>query len=271
LALAPLYPALPDGPVRALVRDQIRSGALTGFGDADPTGQNNRLPQMTATSTDDGSAYLLHGEKLYTANGSVADLLGVSAATDGQVCVCFLDTTSTGFSVESTIEFIGSKGLPSGALRGHATSSQAQRRPSPAERLRPDPADGFCHQQAGKSFAYVQLNKIVNDLARKATWAQLNKNGVTQIVKAFYERLASQLTKQKLGQAVPVVGIMIGAGLNARLLSNLTSDAQHLYRKRFLREKHSLKTVDVTVTTKGGDLDLVDDTVHIAEIVEEDR
>lgn len=124
-------------------------------------------------------------------------------------------------------------------------------------------------QHTGKSFAYVQLNKIVNDLARKATWAQLNKNSVTQIVRAFYERFASQLTKQKLGQAVPVVGIVIGAGLNARLLSNLTSDAEHLYRERFLREKYSLKTVDVTVTMKGGDLDLVDDTVHIVEIAEE--
>lgn len=127
-------------------------------------------------------------------------------------------------------------------------------------------------QQAGKSFAYVQLNKIVNDLARRATWAQLNKNAVTQIVKAFYERFATQLTRKKLGQAVPVLGIVIGAGLNARLLSNLTSDAEHLYRERFLREKFGLEPIAVTVTTKGGDADPVndvDDVVHIAEIVDE--
>ncbi len=125
-------------------------------------------------------------------------------------------------------------------------------------------------QQTGKSIAYIQLNKIVNDLARRATWAQLNKNGVTRIVKAFYERFAMRLTKQKLGQAVPVVGVAIGAGLNARLLSNLTSDAEHLYRERFLREKHNLKTVDFTVTTNSADHDVVDDTVHIAEIVEQE-
>ncbi|MEU4446502.1 EcsC family protein [Actinosynnema sp. NPDC050801] len=125
-------------------------------------------------------------------------------------------------------------------------------------------------QQTGKSIAYIQLNKIVNDLARRATWAQLNKNGVTRIVKAFYERFAMRLTKQKLGQAVPVFGIAIGAGLNARLLSNLTSDAEHLYRERFLREKHNLKTVDVTATTKSADRDLVDDTVHIAELIEQE-
>ncbi|MEU7524250.1 EcsC family protein [Saccharothrix sp. NPDC042600] len=125
-------------------------------------------------------------------------------------------------------------------------------------------------QQTGKSFAYVQLNKLVNDLARRATWAQLNKNGVTRVVRAFYERFALRLTKQKLGQAVPVVGIVIGAGLNARLLSNLTSDAEHLYRERFLREKHGLETVEVAVAAEAADLDEGDDAIHIAEIVEEE-
>ena len=124
-------------------------------------------------------------------------------------------------------------------------------------------------QQTSKSIAYVQLNKLVNDLARRATWEQLNKNGVTRIVKAFYERFAMRLTKQKLGQAVPVLGIAIGAGLNARLLHNLTEDAENLYRERFLREKHNLGTVDVAVTTESAELDLGDDTVIIAEIVEE--
>jgi hypothetical protein len=69
---------------------------------------------------------------------------------------------------------------------------------------------------------------------------------------------------------VPVVGIVIGAGLNARLLSNLVSDAELLDRERFLREKYSLETVDVTVTAAGGDIDPADDTVHIAEIVGEE-
>ncbi|MFJ1763127.1 EcsC family protein [Amycolatopsis sp. NPDC088138] len=124
-------------------------------------------------------------------------------------------------------------------------------------------------QQSSKSIAYVQLNKLVNDLARRATWDQLNKNGVTQIVKAFYQRSATELTKKKLAQAVPVLGIAIGAGLNARMLHNLTEDAEHLYRERFLRDKHHLETVDVTVSKKAADLDPGDDTILIAEIVEE--
>ena len=52
------------------------------------------------------------------------------------------------------------------------------------------------------------------------------------------------MTRQKLGQAVPVIDIAIDAGLNARLLSTLISDAENLYRGRFLREKQNLTAVD---------------------------
>lgn len=110
-----LYPALPEGPLRDWVRDRIAGGALSGFGDTDHAGQNNRLPKMTATRS--GDSYVLDGDKLYTANGPVADLLAVSVTVDGGIGVCFVDTASPGFSVESTVDFIGSGGLPSGALR----------------------------------------------------------------------------------------------------------------------------------------------------------
>ncbi|QQQ79336.1 acyl-CoA/acyl-ACP dehydrogenase [Saccharothrix sp. 6-C] len=109
-----LHPALPEGPLRDMVRDRIKGGALSGFGDTDQAGQNNRLPAMTATL--DGEHYVLRGEKLYTGNGPVADLLAVSATIDGGIGVCFVDTASEGFSVESVVEFVGSNGLPNGAL-----------------------------------------------------------------------------------------------------------------------------------------------------------
>lgn len=117
LGVGALYPVLPDGPLRDRVRDLIRAGALCGFGDTDAAGQNNRLPRMTATRAEDGSAFVLHGEKLFTGNGPVADLLAVSAVVDGRICVCVLDPSAAGFSVESRIDFLGSKGFPSGALR----------------------------------------------------------------------------------------------------------------------------------------------------------
>ncbi|MFI9011482.1 acyl-CoA dehydrogenase family protein [Actinosynnema sp. NPDC053489] len=110
-----LYPALPEGSLRDMVRERIAGGALSGFGDTDRAGQNNRLPRMTATP--DGDDVVLHGEKLFTGNGPVADLLAVSATLDGGICVCFVDTADPGFSVESTVDFTGSAGLPNGALR----------------------------------------------------------------------------------------------------------------------------------------------------------
>lgn len=42
---------------------------------------------------------------------------------------------------------------------------------------------------------------------------------------------------RQLGQAVPVLGTVLGAGMNARLLSSVTDDANHIYRERFLRER----------------------------------
>jgi EcsC protein family len=121
-------------------------------------------------------------------------------------------------------------------------------------------------RQTGKSVAYVELNKIVQSLARNAAWAKLNRNAVTQVVKIVYNRLGMRLTKQKLGQAVPVFGIAIGAGLNAQLLANVTSDAEHLYRERFLRDKYGLGFIAVTADP----IDDPDDPIHIADLVNEE-
>jgi hypothetical protein len=127
-------------------------------------------------------------------------------------------------------------------------------------------------EQAGKGVAYIELNKIVQDLARRRIWEKLNQNGVTQIVKAVYKVLGMRITQQKLGQAVPIVGILIGSGLNARLLARVGSDADHLYRERFLREKYDLPPTSDAATPKapdrddsGGVLPIIDIVVHELE------
>lgn len=93
----------------------------------------------------------------------------------------------------------------------------------------------------GKAAAYVELNKIVQGLARRQAWKQLNRNAVTRTVSRVYAVLGMRLTQRKLAQAVPVAGIVIGAGLNAGLLKKVADDADHLYRERFLREKYGLE------------------------------
>lgn len=115
-----LLPALPPGPLRDHVRRRIAEGVVSGFGDTDHAGQNNARPTLTATPTADGTAYELTGEKLFIGNGPVADLLPVSAVLADpdrrRVGVCFVDTGAPGFRVTSRIEFMGSHGLPNGAL-----------------------------------------------------------------------------------------------------------------------------------------------------------
>ncbi|MFE3255393.1 acyl-CoA dehydrogenase family protein [Nocardia sp. NPDC059091] len=112
---------LEPGPLRDYLIERISAGVICAFGDSGPDGQNNRFSSLTATLTDDGTAYILNGRKLFTGNAPIAELIAVSATTeiDGQRAVVFpfLDTSSPGFRVHSEIEFIGYKGFPDGEMR----------------------------------------------------------------------------------------------------------------------------------------------------------
>ncbi|MFJ3584281.1 acyl-CoA dehydrogenase family protein [Streptomyces sp. NPDC090127] len=116
-----LLPALPEGPLRDHLAGRLAEGAVSGFALTEPAGQNNAWPGTTATRSADGTAYVLHGEKVFTGHGPVADLLAVAAtehtAEGRRLCVCFVETSAAGFAVTSSVEFAGSRGLPNGALR----------------------------------------------------------------------------------------------------------------------------------------------------------
>ncbi|MDF8263734.1 EcsC family protein [Luteipulveratus flavus] len=116
----------------------------------------------------------------------------------------------------------------------------------PEERIYALGVMGYCMSgQGAKNAAYVELTKLSQALARNATWKQLNQSQVTQIIQAVFHRLGIRLTKKKLGQAVPVVSVVIGAGMNAASLMNAATDADLLYRERFLREKYDLPPAHV--------------------------
>ncbi|MET8976486.1 acyl-CoA dehydrogenase family protein [Streptomyces sp. NPDC004539] len=118
---ASLLPALPDGPLRDLIRRHIASGMISGWADTDPEGQGNRWPTVTATPAFDGDGYVLDGEKLFISNGPVATLLGVTVTVRGdahapRVGLAVVDTTDPGFRVEDELEHLGVRGLPNGRL-----------------------------------------------------------------------------------------------------------------------------------------------------------
>lgn len=119
---------------------------------------------------------------------------------------------------------------------------------------------------AGKLVAYRELNNLVQQLARRQAWKQLSKNQVARVVESVYRALGMTITKKKLALAVPVVGVAVGAGLNARTLARVVDDAEHLYMERFLREKYGLPLVDEEGASEGGLVDVIE-----AEIVEDDE
>lgn len=116
---------------------------------------------------------------------------------------------------------------------------------------------------AGKAAAYIEINKLVQMLTRGATWKQLRGSVVTTVIEKVFTRLGYRITQRKLGQAVPIVGAIVGAGMNASLLSSVAEDADYIHRERFLRERYGIEPVVAEVTGDGET-----DVILIAEIVE---
>ena len=94
-----------------------------------------------------------------------------------------------------------------------------------------------------------------------------------RVIEKVFTRLGFRITQRKLGQAVPLVGTLFGAGMNARLLLSVVDDADHIYRERFLRERYDVSSEPVShVETSEADvidiaelLDSADDTDASAE------
>jgi alkylation response protein AidB-like acyl-CoA dehydrogenase len=77
----------------------------------------------TAVPTDDGSAYILNGTKLWTTNGVVADLLVVMAAVPkseghrGGITAFIVEADSPGITVENRNQFMGLRGIENGVTK----------------------------------------------------------------------------------------------------------------------------------------------------------
>jgi hypothetical protein len=56
----------------------------------------------------------------------------------------------------------------------------------------------------------------------------------------LFAKLSVRLTQRKLAQALPIVGIAAGAGLNYTLMRKVGTAASFMYRERFLIDKYAL-------------------------------
>lgn len=144
---------------------------------------------------------------------------------------------------------------------------------------------GTATTSGAKYFAYQELSQLTQKLARRATWNSLNEHVLSLVAQKFAARMGFRLTQKKLGQIVPIAGIVVGAGMNYKLLDEICDAAHWAYRERFLTEKLSvaggfvLPEFSVTVTDSAGEseteLNLVklfdepEVEINLLELVEE--
>jgi alkylation response protein AidB-like acyl-CoA dehydrogenase len=88
----------------------------------------------TAVPTEDGTAYILNGVKLWTTNGTIADLVVVMAQVPksdshpGGITTFVVEAGSPGMTVEHRNEFMGLRGIENGVTRFHNVRVPAENR-----------------------------------------------------------------------------------------------------------------------------------------------
>lgn len=97
---------------------------------------------------------------------------------------------------------------------------------------------GSALTQGAKYTALADLSKLTQALVRNAPWTQLNQHILTKVAQQFAKDYSTRLTKQKLGQLVPVVGVGVGASLNYAAVARAQHAAYWAYRERLLMEKN---------------------------------
>lgn len=133
---------------------------------------------------------------------------------------------------------------------------------------------GTASGTVAKSAAYAELYQLANLLARSAPWVKLNQATLTKILQPVFIRLSERLTKMKLGQIVPVAGIVVGSGMNYMMLDRVGEAAHWAYRERFLREKgYPFEDPSASTTVDGSSETSADadeaDVISVLQIVEE--
>ncbi|HZQ97249.1 MAG TPA: acyl-CoA dehydrogenase family protein [Chloroflexota bacterium] len=96
---------------------RLARGALSAFGLTEPLiGSDPANMRTTAERQPDGS-YLINGEKLWTTNGPIAEVMVLTAKVDGRVTAFIVETASPGVEVLHRCEFMGCRGIENGWLR----------------------------------------------------------------------------------------------------------------------------------------------------------
>lgn len=104
---------------------RIAQGAISAFALTEPdVGSDPARMSATAEPTEDGSAFILNGEKLWCTNGPIAELLVVMARTparDGSgrrgITAFIVESSWPGVEVVHRCQFMGLRGIENGVVR----------------------------------------------------------------------------------------------------------------------------------------------------------
>ena len=103
---------------------KVATTHLSAFALTEPgVGSDPARVSTTATPTEDGAGYLLNGRKLWTTNGTVADVLVVLAKVPrsdghkGGITAFIVPSETEGVVVEHRIEFMGLRGIENSQTR----------------------------------------------------------------------------------------------------------------------------------------------------------
>ena len=106
---------------------RLAKGEISAFALTEPdVGSDPGKMETTATPSEDGSYYLINGEKLWCTNGPDADIMVVMAKTPPkivngkertQISAFIVEKTMPGFTTEHVCTFMGLRGLSNGLLR----------------------------------------------------------------------------------------------------------------------------------------------------------
>jgi len=105
---------------------RLARGEVSAFALTEPdVGSDPARVQTTAVPTEDGSAYVLNGTKLWTTNGTIAKLLLVMAMVPespghkGGITAFVVESDTPGYVVEHRNEFMGLRGIENAVLAFH--------------------------------------------------------------------------------------------------------------------------------------------------------
>jgi hypothetical protein len=104
---------------------RLAAGEISAFALTEPeVGSDPARMMATADPTEDGSAYILNGEKLWCTNGPIADIMVVMARTPPRpgstrrgITAFIVEASSEGVEVANRLEFMGLKGIENGVIR----------------------------------------------------------------------------------------------------------------------------------------------------------